>query len=88
MDKSKTIKIEWCENFIKKTFQKFRNAELIQKYGDVGIECNLFWKMAENSGLWVRGTYGSPMSKALAKLTRVETVTKDGQFCYNTFKLL
>lgn len=49
----KEIKVEWCKNWIKHTFQKhpFENG---------GIEVNCFWGMAEKSGLWVRGTYGSP----------------------------
>lgn len=52
-----------------------------------GIEAGYFWKMAEESGLWVQGTYGSPMSEALRKLTKVETVSRGGEFCYNIFKL-
>lgn len=44
--------------------------------------------MAEASGLWERGTYGSPMSMALGKLTKIETVyDKDGEFLFNVFKL-
>lgn len=88
MKKTSEIKVEWCENFIKKTFQKYKHEEYVKKHGEVGIECNLFWKLAEESGLWTRGTYGSPMSKALSNLTKVETVSKDGQFCYNLFKLI
>ncbi len=64
----KEIKVEWCENFIKSVFEKipFENG---------GIEINLFWDKAEKSGLWVRGTYGSPMSKALKKLVKVEILS-------------
>ena len=64
----KEIKVEWCENFIKSVFEKipFENG---------GIEINLFWDKAEKSGLWVRGTYGSPMSKALEKLVKVEILS-------------
>ena len=52
----KIIKVEWCENFIRAAFTKHhpfagRNP---------GIEVGCFWKMAEKSGLWERGTYGSP----------------------------
>ena len=44
--------------------------------------------MAEKSGLWIRGTYGMPMSEALEKLTKVETVSDDnGKFLYNVFRL-
>ena len=76
----KGIKVEWCENWIKARF-----ARLPVKNG--GIEAGYFWELAEESGLWVRGTYGSPMSEALAKLTKIETVTRDGAFCYNVFRL-
>ena len=80
----KEIKVEWCENFIK--------SRLIKNHAfpgpDAGIEVNCFWQMAEASGLWERGTYGSPMSKALGKLTKIETVyDKDGEFLFNVFKL-
>ena len=77
----KKIKVEWCKNWIKHTFQKlpFENG---------GIECNYFWDMAENTGLWVRGTYGTPMSTALGEIAKVETIQDDsGNFLYNVFKL-
>ncbi len=75
------IKVEWCKNWITHTFQKlpFENG---------GIECNCFWDMAEKSGLWVRGTYGTSMSVALGEITKVETVCDAGEnFLYNVFKL-
>lgn len=78
----KKIKVEWCENWIKAQFKKlpFENG---------GIYTGLFWDKAEKSGLWVRGTYGSPMSEALEKLTKVETVhDNEGNFLYNVFKLV
>lgn len=81
MKKSKEIKTEWCENFIKSAFEKipFENG---------GIMTEAFWNMAEKSGLWVRGTYGTPMSKALEKLTRVEIVSDDnGNYLYSVFRL-
>lgn len=76
----KQIKVEWCENWIRATFAKlpFKNG---------GIEAEYFWQMAERAGLWVRGTYDSPMSEALWKLTKVETVSRNGEFCYNVFRL-
>ena len=77
----KEIKVEWCKNWIKHTFQKllFENG---------GIECNCFWDMAERSGLWVCGTYGTPMSTALGEITKVETIQDDsGNFLYNVFRL-
>lgn len=80
----KNIKIEWCENFIRAAFTKHHAFP----GPNAGIEVNLFWKMAEDSGLWERGTYGTPMSEALSNLTKVETVHDDnGNFCYNVFKL-
>lgn len=77
----KNIKVEWCENFIKAVFRK-----RVPEGG--GIYTGCFWDMAEKSGLWERGTYGTPMSEALKKLTTVET-TKDvnGYFAYHFFKL-
>lgn len=76
----KNIKIEWCENFIKSVFEKipFENG---------GIEINLFWNKAEKSGLWERETYGTPMSQALEKLTKVEVVSdEEGSYLYSVFK--
>ena len=70
----KNIKVEWCKNFIKSVFKKipFENG---------GIEMNLFWNKAEKSGLWIRGTYGSPMSEALSEMTKIE-VKSDGNGNY------
>ena len=81
MARKHPVRIEWCENFIRSVFAKI-------PFEDPGIEVNLFWDKAEESGLWERDTYGTPMSKALGKLTRVETVQNpEGNFCYNVFKL-
>lgn len=75
----KNVKVEWCENFIKAIFRKKACK---------GIETNCFWDLAEASGLWERGTYGTPMSDALLKLTKVETVQDGaGNFSYNVFRL-
>lgn len=80
----KNVKVEWCENFIRAAFTKHhpfagRNP---------GIEVGCFWKTAEESGLWERGTYGSPMSKALDKLCDAEVVLDaDGNFAYHVFRL-
>ena len=76
----KKIELEWCKNFIRKTFAKFPK-------GITGIEVHLFWNLAEKSRLWIRGSYGSPMSEALSELTEVETISKDGNFLYNVFRL-
>ena len=77
----KNIKIEWCENFIKATFKK------LPKFA-TGIETNLFFKMAENAGLYIPGTYGSPMSQALGNLTTVETVQDaNGNYAFAAFHM-
>lgn len=73
----KQIKIEWCENFVKATFKKYSR-----------IEVNCFWNMAERSGLWVRKTYNTPMTKALEKLTEIEDIRDDKEnYLYSIFKL-
>ena len=72
-------KIEWCMNFIKKKFERKKCK---------GIEVGCFWEMAERSGLWERGTYGTPMSKALENLTRVEDILdENGNYLYTVFRL-
>lgn len=76
----KKIELEWCKNWVKKTFAKLPK-------GITGIEVNCFWELAEKSKLWIKGTYGTPMSDALSELTNVETVSKDGEFLYNVFRL-
>ena len=80
----KTIKVEWCENFIKARFTKHHAFP----GPNAGIEVNCFWKMAEASGLWERGTYGTPTSKALGNITTVETVRdENGKRLFDVFKL-
>lgn len=77
----KQVKVEWCRNFIKSVFEKipFENG---------GIEVNCFWRKAERSGLWERGTYGTPMSQALEELTRVEIVNDVyGNYAFTVFRL-
>lgn len=77
----KEVKVEWYRNFIKSAFKKipFENG---------GIEVNCFWDMAEKSGLWERGTFGTVMSKALEELTKVEIVSdKNGRYLYTVFRL-
>lgn len=63
----KNVKVEWCENFIRAAFRKRRC---------VAMDTRLFWDMAERSGLWERGTYGTPMHEALEKLVKVEAVVE------------
>lgn len=76
------VKVEWCEDFIRAVFRKH-----VPDGG--GIYTGCFWDMAEKSGLWEYGTYETPMSEALEKLTTVE-VAKDvnGNFAYHFFKLV
>ena len=79
--KEKTIKVEWCENWIKSKFEK------LPSFAN-GFEVSHFFDMAEKAGLWVRGTYGSPMSEALERMTVVETVHDEkGNFLYHAFRL-
>ncbi|MGM9639736.1 MAG: hypothetical protein ACI3V3_00045 [Faecousia sp.] len=81
----KQVKVEWCENFIRAQFTKHHAFP----GPNAGIEVSCFWKSAEASGLWERGTYGTPMSEALSRLTKVETVQDDeGHFLYNVFRLV
>lgn len=77
----KEVKVERCKNFIKEVFKKH-----VPEGGGIYTEC--FWDMAEKSGLWERGTYGTSMSKALGELTKVETVSdENGEYMYSVFKL-
>lgn len=77
----KAVKVEWCENFIKAVFRK-----KVPECGGIYIGC--FWDMAERSGLWEQGTYGTPMSKALENLTTVEAVhNNEGRFLYHILML-
>lgn len=77
----KQVKVEWCENWIKSVFAK-------HPFPNGGIETGHFWDMAEATGLWVRGTYGTPMSEALSKLTKAEAIHDDeGNFLYRVFRL-
>ena len=71
----KDVKVEWCENFIKARFTKHH------PFPGGGIEVHCFWKMAEASGLYERGTYGSPMSEF------EDVRDEDGNICYTVFKL-
>lgn len=78
---NENIKVEWCRNFIKSVFRK-----RVPEGG--GIYTGCFWDMAEKSGLWERGTYGTPMNKALEELTKVEIVSgENGEYLYSVFKL-
>lgn len=77
----KNIEVEWCKKFIKSVFEKIQ-------FENGGIEINCFWDDAEKSGLWIRGTYGSPMSEALSDMVKVETVSdENGNFLYRVFRL-
>lgn len=78
----KEIKIEWCENWIRKVFGRLPE-------GITGIECNLFWSMAVASRLYIKGTYGSPMTQALEKVGIVvdSVANEDRTHFYNVFRL-
>lgn len=48
----------------------------------------VFFKMAADAGLYENGTYGSPMSEALANLTTVEAIhDEEGNFLYHIFRM-
>lgn len=83
----KEIKVEWCEAFIRAAFTKHHAFPGL----NAGIEVGFFWKMAEASGLYERGAYNGPMTRALENLTDVESVATEigGKrvFMYNVFKL-
>lgn len=78
----KQIKVEWCKNWIKSRFKKLPE-------GITGIERSGFFKDAENAGLYVPGTYGSPMSEAIMELLDAKIKRgKNGEFCYYYFEML
>lgn len=53
-----------------------------------GIECELMFKMAAESGCYTPETYGSDFSKALSELCDVESICNDsGDWIYNVFRL-
>lgn len=77
----KEIKVEWCENWIRALFDR------ISPYGRA-VEMNLFWRMAEEAGLYEQDTYGSPMTQALTKLCNVRFVTdENGNHKYTVFEI-
>ena len=81
----KQVKVEWCEGFIRAAFGKHHP---FAGQPDAGIEVNYFWKLAQAAGLWEPGIYDGPMTKALEKLTIVESVHNDeGDFLFNVFRL-
>lgn len=76
------IKVEWCENWIKARFKKMPE-------GITGIERSLFFKEAEKAGLYVPGTYGSPMSEAMTKLLDFKAKhDENGEVTYFYFQML
>lgn len=70
MKKYNEMYVELCKDFIKEFF-----VEHSVKNGGVEIGC--FWNEAEKSGLWVRGTFETAMSKALEELAFVDTVNDE-----------
>lgn len=58
-----TVSTEQCEQFIKNLFKD-------KHYKKINV--NVFWRKAELSGLWVRGTFDSPMTSAVLKLLKVK----------------
>lgn len=76
----KNIKIEWCENFIRAYFKK-HNCK--------GVYTKLMFEEAEKAGLYVKGTYGSPFSEALSRITKVvDNYDINGNYAYSSFELI
>lgn len=76
----KNIKVEWCENFIRAYFKK---------YNCKGVYTKLMFEEAEKAGLYVKGTYGSPFSEALSRITKVvDNYDVDGNYAYASFELI
>jgi hypothetical protein len=76
----KNIKIEWCENFIRAYFKK-HNCK--------GVYTKLMFDEAEKAGLYVKGTYGSPFSEALSRITKVvDNYDINGNYAYSSFELI
>lgn len=68
-----------CKEFI---------AELFAGKENYGIEMNLFWRLAEERGLYQPETYGGPMSKALEDMCTVRTRNDDkGNYILTAFVL-
>ena len=79
---------EWCENFIKSLFRKHFKGWPPERRRNAGFATWVFWDLAENSGLWKRGTYGTPMSMALERLCVIDHVCDDdGKYIYSVFRL-
>lgn len=57
------VSTEQCEQFIRNLFKE-------NDYKEINV--NGFWREAELSGLWVRGTFDSPMTSAVLKLLKVK----------------
>ncbi len=76
----KNIKVEWCENFIRAYFKK-HNCK--------GVYTKLMFEEAEKAGLYVKGTYGSPFSEALSRITKVvDNYDINGNYAYSSFELI
>jgi hypothetical protein len=76
----KNIKVEWCENFIRAYFKK-HNCK--------GVYTKLMFDEAEKAGLYVKGTYGSPFSEALSRITKVvDNYDINGNYAYSSFELI
>lgn len=71
------IKLALCREFVKMVFAKHKC-----------VERNLFFKMAEEVGLYAPNTFGTEISQVLSEMITVETISdEDGIFLYNAFHL-
>lgn len=75
----KSIKIEWCENFIRSYFGKHQCK---------GVYTELMFEAAEKAGLYEKNTFGSAFSQALENVTTIDTIyNANGDYAYSVFRL-
>jgi len=67
-------KVIWCENWLKKTFEKYPS-----------IERNYLFELASKAGLYTQDTYGSELSAALENVgAKIKSISNsDGEFLYH-----
>lgn len=76
---TKRTDLSRCKMFIRNQFKK---------HDCIGIECECMFNMAADAGLYVKGTYGTDMSKALEELCDVHhRHDENGAWIYNVFVL-
>lgn len=75
----RTIKVEWCENFIRSYFFKHQCK---------GVYTKLMFEAAEKAGLYEKNTFGSAFSQALENVTTVDNIyDTNGDYAFSVFRL-